>query len=387
MAQPHNMAATGAPVDAVALKLPDYKGWDEYFGRHAASAPDTAVLAAEGLGSSAAGGAGDGHRKPAEGPSGARGLPSVDDAPPPGISDGSKPCETLAVAEGGQGAPDGAGSHDGHVGVEAAAAAPRHTAGTKDPGMAAATARLSRSLTMVAALRALAAARALPAATRGPLVLHVAGADFTEGRSVAACVACFRPLLEHLAAAAAALGPAGDGGLKVVLQLSGPGVAVPAGAHDAGVVDGVNVQVMATTQLCHEALAPESPLRWPAPHAVFAFDAGVWGYAEWVPSIRFLRDLAVPVVVTAYNAIEADDDEDAIAAAGVAPTAWVWTPRANPFASGKTSLGPPITPPSSEDEVEGGGACSVGDGGRRVRRVLADNSCWQCFCGAVAPPG
>ena len=92
------------------------------------------------------------------------------------------------------------------------------------------------------------------------------------------------------------------------------------------------------------------------PAAVFAFNAGMWGFEEWQPTVQHIvkvsandfcewgaplkiedsRDLPsqvmqVPFVVTSYNMHEAFEDEDTLVEWGVAPKTWCWSAELNPF--------------------------------------------------------
>uniref|UniRef100_A0A7S2K002 Mitochondrial splicing suppressor 51-like C-terminal domain-containing protein n=1 Tax=Leptocylindrus danicus TaxID=163516 RepID=A0A7S2K002_9STRA len=50
------------------------------------------------------------------------------------------------------------------------------------------------------------------------------------------------------------------------------------------------------------------------PTLIIAFNAGIWGYNSWLPTISHIASLrqAVPFVVTAYTKLEAEEDEDVI---------------------------------------------------------------------------
>ncbi|DBA00024.1 TPA: hypothetical protein N0F65_002027 [Lagenidium giganteum] len=69
------------------------------------------------------------------------------------------------------------------------------------------------------------------------------------------------------------------------------------------------------------------------PDLAVCFNAGVWGYDEWLPTLRLLvHDLGVPLLITSYNANEASDDEDVLDDE-VAPPHWFWRAEKNPFGS------------------------------------------------------
>ena len=215
----------------------------------------------------------------------------------------------------------------------------------------------SRALTSAAALRRL-GMLAPPAG--GSLRLTVAGADRNEGVfAAAAAAAAFAPL----AAAAAAQGvPA------LRLLLLGPAVpprpprAAQFAVSAAGALRSLDDAcsdaegdvaaaaatppialrvVMAHGLLCDAASPPvfapgcdyDSDGDTPAtpPAAVFAFNAGVWGYAAWADGIAACcAQQRAPVVVTAYSLAECVADARVLRRRGLA---LAWGPELNPFAS------------------------------------------------------
>ena len=54
------------------------------------------------------------------------------------------------------------------------------------------------------------------------------------------------------------------------------------------------------------------------------------GYDTWGETVRLVHAMGAPLLITSYNADEADADEEALEAMGVA---WVWRPRSNPWRS------------------------------------------------------
>lgn len=54
------------------------------------------------------------------------------------------------------------------------------------------------------------------------------------------------------------------------------------------------------------------------PDLLLAFNAGIWGYDDWIPTLKYiLLDQTsklnnVPFVITSYNKLEAEDDEDVL---------------------------------------------------------------------------
>lgn len=63
-----------------------------------------------------------------------------------------------------------------------------------------------------------------------------------------------------------------------------------------------------------------------------AFDAGIWGYDSWIPTIRLVcATLKIPLVVTSYNALEAEDDADILR--DIEGTKVLWESVPNPHGS------------------------------------------------------
>lgn len=69
-----------------------------------------------------------------------------------------------------------------------------------------------------------------------------------------------------------------------------------------------------------------------APDLAVCFNAGIWGYDEWLPSLALLlHTVQTPLLVTSYNANEAMDDEDVLET--LAPSTWFWRAEKNPHGS------------------------------------------------------
>ncbi|KAF1775604.1 hypothetical protein GQ600_3878 [Phytophthora cactorum] len=93
------------------------------------------------------------------------------------------------------------------------------------------------------------------------------------------------------------------------------------------------------------------------PDLVVCFNAGIWGYDEWLPAIRLLlNEVRVPLLVTSYNKHEAGDDEDVLDE--LQPFTWLWRPEKNPHGA--------RTPRATNNE----------DGS-----ILKENDYWLCLSG------
>ena len=275
-------------------------------------------------------------------------------------------------------------------------------------------AQLSFAFTTAAAVKRLVLARRMPAPCSASgyvpaLRVHFVGADITEGATPASVVDGLRPLLLVLAA----------GWPAVHILLAGPGVAgVAARMRGRPAVvrplDGVHREfwcVRPARACCRSFMVGADRMRarasvllradaglyhelgkqswFTAPHVLCTYNSGFWGtsaapcltpqlhsstgdprapacslhalagYDSWVPTLRYLaRCTRHPCVSTAYNALEAEDDEDVLEEAGI--SCWVWPPEPNPHAS---AVAHEPQPP--------------------MYRTLTDNAVWQCFTGNV----
>ncbi|KAL1519207.1 hypothetical protein AB1Y20_003467 [Prymnesium parvum] len=194
------------------------------------------------------------------------------------------------------------------------------------------------------------AAASPPAAVPAVLRIHVLGADQREGSSFSETCRFFAPLCALLA---------GSHWKEVSLLLCGPNCVVPP-AESQLVKESIpggaaGLRLAYSTQMYHQLSENE---RGPAPHLAAAFQAGLWGYDSWAPTVALVRAVGCPLLVTSYNLPEAEDDEEALAAAGV-ESGWRWAPEANPWGS-------------LEDERALRAQTGAGGEG------LYENGVWQC---------
>jgi len=92
------------------------------------------------------------------------------------------------------------------------------------------------------------------------------------------------------------------------------------------------------------------------PSIVFMFNAGIWGYESWIPTIQKLCSFPeMPVVITSFNEEEADHDHEKLQQVLPKYAKWIWKVERNPFGSLKFRWS------------------GIKD------RCCADNQFWQCF--------
>ena len=152
------------------------------------------------------------------------------------------------------------------------------------------------------------------------LTIHLLGADLREGCCYAETAACFAPLCALLV---------GTRWSMVNLVLCGPNcISREPPSEGRPVAQGPILRVAYTSLMYEEWRQSDSSA--PRPHMAFAFQAGLWGYDSWRPSIeRVVRETTL--VITCYNRFEADDDEDVLASWGT--PVWEWSPESNPMCS------------------------------------------------------
>ena len=177
---------------------------------------------------------------------------------------------------------------------------------------------MSRALTAIAAMQRLGiteekASRATssPSGTNTEFCIHLLGCDVIgEGATAKDTVQTFSPmfleLVKHFEARA----------IEITLLLNGVNFNME--EQSLSVSEGLKGIDKLTLVYCpglyHESqLAKSYP-----PDILLAFNAGIWGYDDWLPTLRYIlkSDTSnlnrVPLVITSYNRLEAEDDEDVL---------------------------------------------------------------------------
>ena len=212
---------------------------------------------------------------------------------------------------------------------------------------------LSRALTMHAALVRLNLAKG---EAEGTLHVHIVGADSREGSDPAATANVFAPLCSHLA---------GSHWREVSLLLCGPNCT------------GAEGELVSCGNVTTDPKAPVLSIRYshqlyedyrrmsldaPPPHLAVAFNAGVWGYSTWSGCVEAIcTGSSCPLVLTAYNEFEAEEDEDSLRSYGVSH--FVWTAEPNPHRS------------LVREERRG-----------TMPHAHFENASWMCMQGPLSPP-
>ncbi|TMW56580.1 hypothetical protein Poli38472_006590 [Pythium oligandrum] len=172
----------------------------------------------------------------------------------------------------------------------------------------------------------------------GTLTIHLVGADHREGNTVAETLGIFDQFFQYLAV---------DDRCYETLQLVlvGPNIAhkLHNDSHES-----THIDTTATLEAKATAAAIQIELsyyvgsfddyygetdQYVRPDLAVCFNAGIWGYDQWLPTLRLLvHQIQTPLLITSYNENEASDDEDVLDDS-VAPPRWFWRAEKNPFGS------------------------------------------------------
>jgi hypothetical protein len=221
-----------------------------------------------------------------------------------------------------------------------------------------ATASLSRSATLAEALVRLRDQQLLPTTTtstttstaKSTFVLHVVGVDHVECESVERIQATFRPIIRWMGAWKDCVYQ------DVQVRLIGRDLSGTTSAPVNLLTPHTATKLTAATATCHsgvyhewlEQLVSSSTTTSDddeSPDLIIAFNAGIWGYQEWQPTLQYLSDrtTAAPFVITAYTLLECEEDLEVIQTATIGSTILggerssnarnLWGPERNPFGS------------------------------------------------------
>lgn len=163
------------------------------------------------------------------------------------------------------------------------------------------------------------------AAAAGAVVIHILGVDHREGSTVEGLLHTFQDLLRGLEKRGFALARLVLVGPNMPHSLKGMSAKVR--IPDSSLECSLNCREGLYHELQSE-LGQEAPADF-----VFLFNAGVWGYDSWIPTLEtiFAAPSCPYVIITSYSQEEAEDDEDTLRAvacrAGI--MMWKWTPEAN----------------------------------------------------------
>jgi hypothetical protein len=184
-----------------------------------------------------------------------------------------------------------------------------------------ATANLSRSATLAEAVHRLSCLGS------ERLVIHIVGADHVECDHLQTT---FGPLVRWI-------GALENSPKHINIHLIGPNVSAEAAKRPpADLLPKSTSRLVSASATCHESVYHEWIQQHHRPDVAAAFNAGIWGYNEWVPTIKALCESSneVPFVATSYSIQECEDDADVIEQAAQDSTAQcLWKAEVNPFGS------------------------------------------------------
>lgn len=200
-----------------------------------------------------------------------------------------------------------------------------------------ATASLSRSATIAESLWRCQRQNLLHPADH-TLVVDVVGVDHVECASISKIQETFRPIIRWLGA----WDEMSTLGIHTVeLRLIGRDLSKSVSAEPIDLLtQNVKSSLNKATAICYSEICYHD---WRAtvernPDLILAFNAGIWGYVEWAPTLRALGQgsIPTPTVITSYTLEESQEDFESIEEAVTKTTAKVrvqWGPEPNPFGS------------------------------------------------------
>ena len=162
------------------------------------------------------------------------------------------------------------------------------------------------------------------------LVLHIVGADEREiiPGKLDRVKDKYSPLFQSLA----------ERGVKSLsLSFVGPNLVFPYGVQSSSgsfTFQGeIEIHLEAHLQLYHEFYDPDVHIGAQTPDLIILFNAGIWGYDDWLPTLALFRTMQNSVVlVTSYTLEEAEDDMDTIEDVCGDFVKWAFGPERNPHA-------------------------------------------------------
>eukprot|EP00547_Thalassionema_nitzschioides_P015844 CAMPEP_0194242654 /NCGR_PEP_ID=MMETSP0158-20130606/8123_1 /TAXON_ID=33649 /ORGANISM="Thalassionema nitzschioides, Strain L26-B" /LENGTH=459 /DNA_ID=CAMNT_0038977795 /DNA_START=9 /DNA_END=1385 /DNA_ORIENTATION=+ len=157
------------------------------------------------------------------------------------------------------------------------------------------------------------------------LIIHVVGVDYVETQSVEKIQSTFGPLVRWIAAATSSSSTP----MSISILLIGPNVVHQNPVDLRPKTVGPKSSLQSATATCHTGNYHESDvLNTSDPHLAIAFNAGIWGYDDWIPTLKSLKGKTF--VVTAYTLEEAEDDGEVLREYG---SKEIWAAQPNPFGS------------------------------------------------------
>jgi hypothetical protein len=190
-----------------------------------------------------------------------------------------------------------------------------------------ATANLTRSACIAQALQRLdvLSKRSIGNSNSDTLIIHVIGCDHVECESVERIQHWFGFLARWMGAHA---DTHADSPRHLEIHLMGPNMPAQAAAWPAVDLLASKSTTESSSRLetarvmSHVGVYNEWIVDQKQADLVIAFNAGIWGYDDWRPTVEYLirAKLSIPFVVTAYTLQEAQDDFDVIHDAVVAQT-------------------------------------------------------------------
>jgi hypothetical protein len=148
------------------------------------------------------------------------------------------------------------------------------------------------------------------------------GSDFREGTSVSSIVSTFEPLLLLSTPYS-----------KLLVYLIGPNL-TSSSSLESPTYTSTNLKIVSFRGLFHEIPSTSfETTSTSCTQLAVAFNAGIWGYDTWKPTIRKVcHEMRLPLLITSYNKLESEDDYDFLCDMKGLTFPW-GPPSLNPFGS------------------------------------------------------
>ena len=153
------------------------------------------------------------------------------------------------------------------------------------------------------------------------LIVYCLGSDFREGTSVSSIVSTFQPLLSTQYS-------------KLLVYLIGPNL-TSSSSLESPTYTSTNLKIVSYRGLFHEipSTSFETTSSSCCIQLAVAFNAGIWGYDTWKPTIqKVCHEMRLPLLITSYNKLESEDDYDFLCDMKGLTFPW-GPPSLNPFGS------------------------------------------------------
>ena len=170
------------------------------------------------------------------------------------------------------------------------------------------------------------------------LSIHCVGADELEAKSINFIIEHFNQLFNGLSARKFN---------SLILIFTGPNISsdMDNTIHEFVHNLGLNIIIKISTLLYHDYVDNKKNIdqQWSCPDIIVMFNAGLWGYDDWIPTINLFNMECMEnvfVLITSYTLEESEDDQDTIDNicnnsdnTTTNRIEWIWEPQINKYRS------------------------------------------------------